>query len=101
MEYGEFITMLLAVLATTIPLFIACITPIIKLNKSIQKLNDAIDQLNRSDSKKEVMLDAVSKRLNVHGQYLDIDKRRLDNLSLRMKKLDNEEGFIDNSNRNL
>lgn len=52
MEQGEFIAMLLAVLATVVPLFIACVTPIIKLNKSIQKLNDSIDQLNRSDSKK-------------------------------------------------
>lgn len=99
MGQNEFIGMLIGVLATIIPLFIACVTPIIKLNKSIQKLNDSIDQLNRSDSKKEAMLESVSKRLNEHSNYLAIDKKRLDNLSKRMKKIDKEEGFMDDNER--
>lgn len=99
MNENEFLGMLIGILATMIPLFVACVTPIIKLNKSIQKLNDSIDQLNRSDSKKEAMLESVSKTLAAHAGYLAIDKKRLDNLSKRMKKIDNEEGFIDNHDR--
>lgn len=99
MNENEFLGALIGLLAVIVPLFIACVTPIIKLNKSIQKLNDAIDNLNRSDSKKEAVLDNVLKTLNDHSEWLAIDKKRLDNLSRRMKKIDNEEGFIDGKDR--
>lgn len=99
MNENEFLGALIGLLAVIAPLFIACVTPIIKLNKSIQKLNDSIDNLNKSDSKKEAVLDNVTKTLNNHSECLIIDKKRLDNLSRRMKKLDNEEGFLDDKNR--
>lgn len=99
MNENEFLGVLIGLLAVIVPLFIACVTPIIKLNKSIQKLNDSIDNLNKSDSKKEAVLDNVMKTLNNHSECLIIDKKRLDNLSRRIKKLDNEEGFIDDKNR--
>lgn len=99
MNENEFLGVLIGLLAVIVPLFIACVTPIIKLNKSIQKLNDAIDNLNRSDSKKEAVLDNVLKTLSNHSEWLIIDKKRLDNLSRRMKKIDNEEGFLDDKNR--
>lgn len=99
MDQNTFIGLFIGALAILVPLFIACVTPLIKLNKSIQKLNDAIDILNESDSRKNKALDDVHEKISIHTQYLIIDKKRLDNLSKRMHKIDNEEGFTDNVNR--
>ena len=99
MDQSTFLGLTIGALVILIPLFITCVTPLIKLNKSIQKLNDAIDLLNKSDSEKNVALNDVHERLNMHGQYLVVVKKRLDNLSKRMHKIDHEEGFIDNSTR--
>lgn len=99
MDQNTFIGLFIGALVILVPLFIACVTPLIKLNKSIQKLNDAIDILNESDAKKNQALDVVHDKISTHAQYLVVDKKRLDNLSRRMHKLDNEEGFIDNTNR--
>ena len=49
MDQNTFIGLFIGALVILVPLFIACVTPLIKLNKSIQKLNDAIDILNESD----------------------------------------------------
>ena len=99
MDQNTFLGLFIGALVILVPLFIACVTPLIKLNKSIQKLNDAIDILNESDAKKNHALDVVHDKLSIHAQYLVVDKKRLDNLSKRMHKIDNEEGFIDNVNR--
>ena len=58
-----------------------------------------MDILNESDSRKNKAVDDVHEKIAIHTQYLIIDKKRLDNLSKRMHKIDNEEGFIDNVNR--
>lgn len=100
MDQSTFMALLIGTLAVIVPLFIACVTPIIKLNRSIQKLNDSIDRLNESDSKKTATLESISNKINSHNEYLCIDKKRLDNLSRRMHKIDNEEGFIDTTDRN-
>ena len=99
MSDATFMGLFIGALATIIPLFVACVTPIIKLNKSIQKLNDSIDALNNADSKKQELLTSIDNRLNRHQSYLVVDKKRLDNMSRRLHKIDNEEGFIDNENR--
>lgn len=99
MDQNTFIGLFVGALVILVPLFIACVTPLIKLNKSIQKLNDAIDILNASDSKKNKVLDEVNDKISVHSKCLIIDKKRLDNLSKRMHKIDNEEGFTDDTNR--
>lgn len=99
MSDTTFMGLFIGALATIIPLFVACVTPIIKLNKSIQKLNDSIDALNNADSKKQELLTSIDNRLNRHQSYLVVDKKRLDNMSRRLHKIDNEEGFIDNENR--
>lgn len=99
MDQNTFIGLFVGALVTLVPLFIACVTPLIKLNKSIQKLNDAIDILNESDAKKNQVLEAVHNEISTHSQYLIVDKKRLDNLSKRMHKIDKEEGFTDNTTR--
>lgn len=99
MDQNSFIALLIGALAVILPLFITCVTPIIKLNRSIQKLNDSIDRLNESDNKKTATLESISNKLNSHNEYLCVDKKRLDNLSRRLHKIDNEEGFIDNTER--
>ena len=99
MDQNTFMGLFIVALVILVPLFIACVTPLIKLNKSIQKLNDAIDILNESDSRKNKALDDVHEKIAIHTQYLIVDKKRLDNLSKRMHKIDNEEGFTDNVNR--
>lgn len=99
MDQNTFIGLFVGALVILVPLFIACVTPLIKLNKSIQKLNDAIDILNESDSRKNEVLDEVNDKISAHSKCLIIDKKRLDNLSKRMHKIDNEEGFTDDTNR--
>lgn len=99
MDQNTFIGLFVGALVILVPLFIACVTPLIKLNKSIQKLNDAIDILNESDSRKNEVLDEVNDKISAHSECLIIDKKRLDNLSKRMHKIDNEEGFTDDTNR--
>ena len=99
MDQNTFIGLFVGALVILVPLFIACVTPLIKLNESIQKLNDAIDILNASDSRKNKVLDEVNDKISTHSKCLIIDKKRLDNLSKRMHKIDNEEGFTDDTNR--
>lgn len=99
MDTNTTVGIVLGGLVVIIPLFITCITPIIKLNKTIQKLNDSIDRLNDEDSHKNKLLSELSNNLMKHSRYLTIDKKRIDNLSIRLKKIDGQEGFIDEEKR--
>ena len=95
MEQATVMGLIIGALATLIPLFIAVVTPVIRLNKTIQKLNYSIDRLNESDTHNKVLLDKIDLKLEKHDKYLLIDKQRLDNISKRLKRLDDQEGFND------
>lgn len=99
MSSNEAIGLVIGALAVIIPLFLTCITPIIKLNKTIQKLNDSIDRLTDSDNSKTEVLMKLDATLTKHDKYLLIDKQRIDNLAHRMEKLDGQEGICDNESR--
>lgn len=51
---------------------VAVVTPIIKLNSSITKLNCAIDMLNASMAKSDKRLDAHSVQLDNHEKRITI-----------------------------
>lgn len=99
MDQNLVIGLVITALTVIIGLFVTCATPIVKLNQSIQKLNDSIDRLNDEATKRDVQLTKINASLERHAQWLVIDKKRLDNQSRRLAKLDGEEGFIDNERR--
>lgn len=99
MDETMFLGLFVGALVTVIPLFIATTTPIVKLNKSIQKLNDSIDYLTKEAMERDSTIAQLGSAVENHSKWLLTDKKRLDNHSRRLHKIDNEEGFTDNSER--
>lgn len=99
MDSSTFLGMMITALVVIVGLFISLCTPIIKLNKTIQKLNDSIDRLNEEADKRDGKLEAITSSLHTHAMWLSIDKKRLDNQAERLKKIDNEVGIRDDSQR--
>lgn len=91
--------LVIAALSTIVALFISLATPLIKLNRTIQKLNDNIEQLNKDTNNINVILRDTKSTIEEHSKWLSIDKKRLDNQSARLKKLDGEIGIEDDSRR--
>ena len=98
MDNTVFMGLLIGALAIIIPLFISCVTPIIKLNKTIQKLDDSIDKLNIESSKRDEKLTQLELNIAQHSQYLLMDKCRLDNQESRLHNIDHQEGYIKKQN---
>lgn len=98
MDNTVFMGLLIGALAIIIPLFISCVTPIIKLNKTIQKLDDSIDKLNIESSRRDEKLTQLELNIAQHSQYLLMDKCRLDNHESRLHNIDHQEGYIKKQN---
>lgn len=93
-----FMGALIASLSVLIGLAVAIITPILKLNKNITKLNDSVDTLNTAlDDTKKALADEQAKRelleqkITQHGEWLAVDKVRLDNHEIRIGKVESKE----------
>lgn len=74
MSEGQFMGLLIGCIATLLTIATAIVAiiikPIINLNKSIQKLNDSIDQLN-GDNK------TLAERVTKHGKEIDKNRETL------------------------
>ena len=93
-----FMGALIASLSVLVGLAAAIITPIIRLNKNITKLNDSVDVLNKAldDTKKALSVEQekremLEKKLTEHGEWLAVDKVRLDNHEVRISKVEGKE----------
>lgn len=99
MDNNAIIGLVVTALVTLVGLFASLATPLIKLNKTIQKLNDSIDRLEENANRRDRELEQLSSVIDKHAMWLAIDKKRLDNQSLRLQKLDGEIGFVDKEDR--
>lgn len=86
-------------LVVLVGLFISLATPLIKLNKTIQKLNDIIDRLELDAKERSEQLRLLHNEVDKHAVWLRTDKQRLDNQGKRLQKLDGQVGYVDNENR--
>lgn len=87
------IGLVVSALVVLVGLFISLATPLIKLNKTIQKLNDNIGTLENNARVRDEQLQKLHTEVDLHGRYLLIDKKRLDNHEERLHKLDNQTGI--------
>ena len=99
MSEATFIGFMVSALVVLVGLFISLATPIIKLNKTIQRLNDTIDAIKADMEQRKEQLQKLHNELDKHSRWLLIDKKRLDNQSMRLSKLDGEVGFSDSESR--
>lgn len=99
MDNNTIIGLVVTALVTLVGLFASLAAPLIKLNKTIQKLNDNIDRLEENANRRDKQIEALSNVIDKHAMWLAIDKKRLDNQSLRLHKLDGETGFVDKEDR--
>lgn len=99
MSEATIIGLVVSALVVLVGLFISLGTPIIKLNRTIQKLNDSIDRLNQDADARDAKIQELMLIIEKHAKWLLIDKKRLDNQSKRLAKLDGETGFDDSDER--
>ena len=93
MDSNTFIGLFITSLAVIVGLAISIITPILKLNKTITKLNISVENLNAKLEKDEREIQLMHEKLEKHDEYLLIDKKRLDNHEVRLGKLDGNVGI--------
>lgn len=93
MDSNTFIGLFITSLAVIVGLAISIITPILKLNKTLTKLNISVDNLNAKLEKDEREIQLMHEKLDKHDEYLLIDKKRLDNHEVRLEKLDGNVGI--------
>ena len=91
--------LVVSALVVLVGLFVSLGTPLIKLNKTIQKLNDSIDRLNQDADDRDTKIQELALITEKHSKWLLVDKKRLDNQSKRLTKLDGETGFDDSDER--
>ena len=85
MSEAQFMGLLIGGIATllTIASIITAIiiVPVIKLNKTIQKLSDSIDNLNGANYKIEKRLDAHGSKLDEHEKILTVHGEQIKHLN--------------------
>lgn len=96
---NEMLGWLIGALTTLVGLAVAIMTPIIKLNRSITKLDVSVDNLANQLKRDETQLNKLQDEVAKHGDYLLIDKKRLDNHEMRLSELDKKHGYIDDDDR--
>lgn len=99
MDQNLILGLVISALVVLVGLFISLATPLIKLNKTIQKLNDTIDTIQKEAEERANQLKLLHNEVDKHAQWLRTDKLRLDNQSARLKALDGQTGFIDTGQR--
>lgn len=99
MDSNLVIGLVVSALVVLVGLFISLATPLIKLNKTIQELNDTIDAIQKDAEEKAEQFRFLHQEVDKHTKWLQIDKLRLDNQGKRLQELDGEVGYIDNEKR--
>ena len=99
MDSNLVLGIVVSALAVLVGLFASLATPLIKLNKTIQKLNDQLDKIEERVQERDRQLVSLHNEVDKHTMWLMTDKLRLDNQSKRLQKIDGEVGVIDNDKR--
>lgn len=88
MDSNTVMGIVVACLATLIGLFITLATPIIKLNKTIQKLDDNLTHMKEELKSNSKEIEELEDKVHEHSQFLTADKLRLDNHEERLTVLE-------------
>lgn len=99
MDSNLVIGLVVSALVVLVGLFISLATPLIKLNKTIQKLNDQIDNIEKHLSERDGQIRFLHNEVNDHARWLQTDKLRLDNHEARLEALDHKVGYKDDEKR--
>lgn len=99
MDSNLVIGLVVSALAVLVGLFASLATPLIKLNKTIQKLNDQIDHMQEHLSERDGQIRLLHNEVDDHARWLQTDKLRLDNHEARLEALDQKVGYRDNEKR--
>lgn len=99
MDSNLVIGLVVSALVVLAGLFVSLATPLIKLNKTIQRLNDTIDSIQKEADERAEQLRLLHNEVDKHGRWLQIDKQRLDNQGTRLARLDGQVGYVDNEKR--
>ena len=100
MDSNLVIGLVVSALVVLVGLFASLATPLIKLNKTIQRLNDQIDHMQQHLSERDGQIRLLHNEVDDHARWLQTDKLRLDNHEARLEALDHKVGFRDNEKRN-
>lgn len=100
MDSNLMIGLVVSALAVLVGLFASLATPLIKLNRTIQKLNDQIDRIQEHISERDEQIKLLHNEVDNHSRWLQTDKLRLDNHEARLEALDNKIGYRDDERRN-
>lgn len=99
MDENLVIGLVVSALVVLVGLFISLATPLIKLNKTIQRLNDNIDALEKDNKERSEQLRLLHNEVDKHERWLIKDKQRLDNHGVRLTAIDKQPGYVDDEKR--
>ena len=99
MDSNLIIGLVVSALVVLVGLFISLATPLIKLNKTIQRLNDQIDHIQEHLSERDGQIRLLHNEVDDHSRWLQTDKLRLDNHEARLEALDHKVGYKDDEKR--
>lgn len=99
MDSNLVVGLVVSALVVLVGLFISLATPLIKLNRTIQKLNDMIDSMEKDSEERDEQFRLLHQEVDKHSRWLQTDKQRLDNQGARLQKLDGQVGYVDNEKR--
>jgi cell division protein FtsL len=99
MDSNLMIGLVVSALVVLVGLFISLATPLIKLNKTIQRLSDQIDNIQEHLSERDKQIKLLHNEVNDHSRWLQTDKLRLDNHEARLEALDHRVGYKDDEKR--
>ena len=99
MDSNLVIGLVVSALVVLVGLFASLATPLIKLNKTIQRLNDQIDHMQEHLSERDGQIRLLHNEVDDHSRWLQTDKLRLDNHEARLEALDHKVGYRDDEKR--
>lgn len=99
MDSNLIIGLVVSALVVLVGLFISLATPLIKLNKTIQRLSDQIDNIQAHLSERDRQIKLLHNEVDDHSRWLQTDKLRLDNHEARLEALDRKVGYKDDEKR--
>ena len=99
MDSNLVIGLVVSALVVLVGLFISLATPLIKLNKTIQRLSDQIDSIQEHLSERDKQIKLLHNEVDDHSRWLQTDRLRLDNHEARLEALDHKVGYKDNEKR--
>lgn len=99
MDNNTVVGLVISALVVLVGLFISLATPLLKLNKTITKLDISVDNLYQQIKKNEAKVNELEIVLKQHQNWLQTDKQRLDNHEERIKNLDHQVGYVDKKTR--